>query len=835
MADRERDLQTDFRLYAQGRLTPIAMSGHASSNDDLEHSLHALEFPLLRQHLSNLAESEDARKRLNLLRPSSEKGWVKEELIRVNEIKGLVETGVKFPGIGLPDIAKFLSRVAIVGAVLAAEEINLILHHLRVHRNLRRILDHDRTRIPHVYRFSRSIKPMRSLEEQIEKIITPEAAIRDKASPLLVIIRKDLAVIQSDLRKRISGIAARYARQGVLSGDTFTLRDGRYVLPINSGAMGKIKGIIHDRSASGGTMFIEPSSIIPIGNELRTKELAERDEIRRILALLSEDIRLNLPQIEGNLSSVVSLDCLWAKALLSVKLDAVPATLTDTNVLRIFKGRHPLLVLAKERDVVPLDFELGEDWICLVISGPNAGGKSVALKCIGLLSVMTACGLHIPTLPGTEIPMYNDFQAVIGDEQSISDDLSTFSAHMVRLKGIMKTASTKTLVLVDEIGAGTDPQEGASLSVAVLNRLITAKVPTVVTTHHGVLKAFANSTDGCTNGSMAFDQKTLTPTYRFNPHLPGSSYALEIARRVGVPEDVIDEARTVLGEDRTKLDDLIIDLTEKARKYESLLSGQQDHVTSSENAVKRYQEKLIRLEAVEKDLKKRAKQKIEAVERAGRKRIETLVREIQEEKASRKSITTAQKKLKTFVKDENYEGITDNIDEEIQSEMEIKSLADGHEDGGLNDSGKTPERGDWVTIDDSNSKGEVMEVSERQRRVCVAVGSVQLWINFDRVKVVRPPTPPAKKVVFAKLPDVPFELDVRGLDAVEALERVDRYLFDGAATSREKLGIIHGKGAGVLSKRVRKMLHRHKVVDSYRFGEYGEGDYGVTIVTLKKG
>jgi DNA mismatch repair protein MutS2 len=406
---------------------------------------------------------------------------------------------------------------------------------------------------------------------------------------------------------------------------------------------------------------------------------------------------------------------------------------------------------------------------------------------------------------------------------------------MVRLKGIMESADTKTLVLVDEIGTGTDPQEGASLSVAILNRLIAAKVPTVVTTHHGVLKAFANSTDGCTNGSMAFDQKSLTPTYRFNPHLPGSSYALEIARRVGVPEDVIAEARTVLGEDRTKLDDLIIDLTEKVRKYESLLSGQQDKATSSENAAKRYQEKLKRLEAIEKDLKKRAKQKIQAVERAGRKRIETLVREIQEEKASRRSILTAQQKLKTFVNDEKYDEITDDIDEEIQSELETRSDTDGLVDANLIDSGKTLERGDWVTIDDSTSKGEVMEVSARQRRVCVAVGSVQLWINFDRVRVVSPPAPPAKRIVFAKLPDVPFELDVRGLEAVEALERVDRYLFDGAATSREKLGIIHGKGAGVLSKRVRKLLHRHKVVDSYRFGEYGEGDYGVTIVTLKKG
>jgi len=811
------------------------MSGHPRDNDDLEHSLQALEFPQLRQYLSGLAESEEATQRLNTLRPSSEKGWVKEELIRVDEIKGLVETGVKFPGIGLPDIAKFLSRASIVGAVLGAEEINHILHHLRVHRNLRRILDHDRKRIPNVYRVTRSIKPMRGLEEQIEKIITPEAAIRDRASTLLAKIRKDINVIQNDLRRKISGIAARYARLGVLSGDTFTLRDGRYVLPINSGAMGKIKGIIHDRSASGGTMFIEPSSVVPIGNELRSKELAERDEIRRILALLSEEIRLNLPQIENNMSAVISLDCLWAKAFLSVKLDAVPATLVDSNILRIFKGRHPLLVLAKERDVVPLDFELGEDWICLVISGPNAGGKSVALKTIGLLSVMTACGLHIPALPGTEIPMYENFQAVIGDEQSISDDLSTFSAHMVRLKGIMLEANTKTLVLVDEIGTGTDPQEGASLSVAVLNRLISAKVPTVVTTHHGILKAFANSTDGCTNGSMAFDQKTLTPTYRFNPHLPGSSYALEIARRVGISEDVIAEARGVLGEDRTKLDDLIIDLTEKARKYESLLSGQQDKTTSSENVVKRYQEKLKRLEAIEKDLKKRAKQKIQAVERAGRKRIETLVREIQEEKASRRSILTAQQKLKTFVKDENYDEITDVIDEEIQSELETESVADKRADAELIDTGKSPERGDWVMIDDSTSKGEVMEVSTRQRRVCVAVGSVQLWINFDRVWVVGPPAPPAKMVVFNKLPDVPFELDVRGLDAVEALEQVDRYLFDGAATNREKLGIIHGKGAGVLSKSVRKLLHKHKVVDSYRFGEYGEGDYGVTIVTLKKG
>ncbi len=810
------------------------MSANPIDSDDLERSLQALEFPLLREQLSSLAESEKARQRLDGLHPINDMAWVKEELIRVDEVRGLVETGVKFPGAGLPDIEKFLSRVAIVGAVLNAEEINQIVHHLRVHRNLRRILDHDRERVPRVYRFTRSLVPLRKLEEQIEKIITPESSIRDKASPLLGKIRKELIMVQNDLRKKISGIAARYARQGVLSGDTFTMRDGRYVLPINSGAMGKIKGIIHDRSASGGTMFIEPSSVIPVGNDLRTKELAERDEIRRILAELSDEIRLNLSQIEGNLSIVVSLDCLWAKALLSFRLDAIPATLAESGILRIIKGRHPLLVLAKEREVVPLDFELGEEWICLVISGPNAGGKSVALKTIGLLSVMTACGLHIPALPGTEIPLYNDFQAVIGDEQSISDDLSTFSAHMVRLKEIMKNANEQTLVLVDEIGAGTDPQEGASLSVAVLNRLIAARIPTVVTTHHGVLKAFANSTDGCTNGSMAFDQNTLTPTYRFNPHLPGSSYALEIAKRVGVSEDVINDARTVLGEDRTKLDDLIIDLTEKARKYELLVSGQQDQAASSESVVKKYREKLKRLETIEKDLKKRAKQKVQAVEQAGRRRIETLVKEIREENASRKSIVKAQKALSTLSKDQEYDKMADELDDEFQSEIDIELSEDALDEGSLQTFDKAPERGDWVMIDDSKTKGEVMEVSGRQKRVCVAVGSVQLWINMDRVRLVKPPATIAKPVVYAKLPNVPFELDVRGLDAAEALQRVDRYLYDGAASSRQQLGIIHGKGTGVLSNRVRKMLKKHKVVDTYRFGEYGEGDYGVTIVTLKK-
>ncbi len=793
----------------------------------MNRSLQALEFNLVIDELVRLAESEEAAERLNRLRPCREINWVIDEMRRVEEVRQMIERSVAFGGGGLKNIRQFLRRAEIVGSALNPEDLLAILHHIRVHKTVRRMLDREKDHISLVYKLANPIRPLEPLEDKLNAALTPEATVKDSASAELKRIRREIARRLEKMRSRMSSLIAKHAQSGILRGDSYTIRDGRYTLPIRAEAQRKVRGIIHDRSATGGTVFIEPATIIDMGNEMRIFELAERDEIRRILQELTGEIRNNLSQVEANLEVMTALDCLRAKAKLAMDLNAYAPTVTINGPIRIIGGRHPLLMLGRERNVVPLTLELGVDWSTLVISGPNAGGKSVALKCTGLLCAMAGCGLLVPALPGTEIPLFETIHADIGDQQSIADDLSTFTAHTKRVKDILEAAKPSSLVLIDEIGSGTDPQEGASLSIAALEELTRRKIPTIVTTHHGSLKAFAHSTDGCANGSMSFDLETLQPTFRFQPDLPGSSYAIEIAKRSGLPDTIIDRAREIMGSERTHLDELINDMTERMSRYEELVSGEESRASRQLELEKSYRSKLNQLIKQEKDVKKRAKQEADRIVQEARKEIENLVRTIRESNAGQDSIKAAHRGLEKLKHKLKIETETSSLVDEVpqppsrEPEQEIIKK-------------ETVEVNDWVSIDDTKTTGQVVEISSRGDRVCVAVGSVQLWLNVDRIRVVSPPEPDLAPVFFTHQPDVPMELDIRGLDAPEALRRVERYLYDGMMTGRERLGIIHGKGAGILSKHVRAYLRKNNQVESFRFGEYGEGDYGITIVTLKK-
>ncbi len=806
----------------------------------MEQTLKALEFNRIRDVLVSLAVSEEGRVRLAALAPAKSAEWVRLELSRVEEVRGFLDRGGGLSSGGLKDPRPILEKVSVVGSVLSAEELLELLFHLRVQHTTRRVLDRERQNMPLIHKLARDLNPAPDLENRLEKVITPEAAIRDNATPELSRLRRLLAQQQNNIRIKLARILPRLAKQGILRDETFSLRDGRYVLPVRSDAMSRIKGIIHDRSSTGGTLFVEPTSLIDLGNEIRSLELAERDEVRRILAQLSDEIRVYHEQLRVNQDVMTDLDCLWAKGRLAEKLDCCVPEVIEGNSINILGARHPLLVLAGEREVVPLTLELGREATTLVISGPNAGGKSVALKCVGLICVMTACGLHVPALPGTAVPLFDDVQADIGDQQSISDDLSTFTAHVVKLKKILETADSRSLVLIDEIGVGTDPQEGSSLSVAVLEKLTRRGTLTIVTTHHGALKAFAHSTDGCVNGSMEFDLETFKPTYRFHANIPGSSYALHIARRAGLPNDLIARAREALGGERSRVEDLITSLSEKVRSYESLLVDEEQKTTTQKELEEAYLEKLKQLKTREKELKRRAREEAEKLLMEARRTVEAVVKEIREKDASHEVIKRSHQRIEALKHE-----IDGKLETSIVGDESLKPAPDGHVpkrrppgDGGRRARpirGKKPDVGDKVRMDDTEAVGEVTALSSRGDRVCVVVGAVQLWVPADRVTVVKPQATEAKPVRtgVVKRPDVPLELDIRGMRREEALRKVESYLYDGAAAGRESLGIIHGKGTGVLSHSVREQLARHPVVKSFRFGKYGEGDYGITVVKLK--
>jgi len=412
----------------------------------------SLEFDRLIAALTALATTDESRERLSSLAPNTDLKYITQELARVEEVRRLIQRNGSLPG-GASDVRTFLKRASMSGSILEESELLAILHHLRIHTAARKLINREMTRMPLVAALAAPLDPIPELESALDKAITPEATVRDSASPELSRLRKAVGEQMDRLRARLMALIPKLAKQGSLREESFSIRDGRYVLPVRSDAMGSVKGIVHDRSATGGTLFVEPAALIDLGNELRELELAERDEVRRILKELTSGVRANLGKIEINERVIVALDCLWAKARLSEALDAYAPTVASGGALRILGGRHPLLVLSG-REVIPLNLELGVEHGVLVISGPNAGGKSVALKTVGLLTLMTACGLHVPALPGTEIPLFHAVEADIGDMQSITDDLSTFTAHAVRLREILAKANKHTLVLIDEIGAG---------------------------------------------------------------------------------------------------------------------------------------------------------------------------------------------------------------------------------------------------------------------------------------------------------------------------------------------------------------------------------------------
>ncbi len=802
-------------------------------SDNLRSSLNALEFPRLREEIVHFAETEPAREKLAELYPSSNKAWIIDELKRVEEIKGYIERGGVLSIGGTSDVRPVLQKAAVKGSALQAEDLLTVLQHVRIHQKIRRTLDKERSNIPLTYNLTKGLQILPELEKRIEDAISPEGLVRDKASKELARIRKQISIVQLDVRKKIGSLYDKFARQGVMRGDSFTLRDGRYVLPVRSDSMGKIRGIIHDRSSTGGTLFVEPSSIIDLGNELRSLELAERDEVLRILRELTKSVHENLEVLKINLDVLTAMDCIWAKARYAHKIDAVNPIINENGRIKIVQGRHPLL-LNRETYVVPLDLELGVEYSCLVISGPNAGGKTVALKCVGLLCIMTACGLQLPVLPGSEIPIVDKYFVVIGDEQSITDDLSTFTAHVSRLKEILQYADNGSLVLVDEIGAGTDPQEGASLSISALEQLAKRRILTIVTTHHGSLKAFAHSNESCANGSMAFNQETFEPTYFFHPNIPGSSYALDIAKRVGLNEKIIKRAREILGADHTHLDDLIHTLSDKLRRYDELVVSEERRKSDFTDVEKTYRERLNRVKEREKELKKNARETVADVLKEARRSIEALVKEIRESQASKESIKAAHSGLKELEEKYAVEQIHPKsggkTPQKAAAKKKKKKLPQKEESKLIQ---KNLDVGNWVTIDESDIKGEIVALSAKKDRLCVAIGSVQLWINADRIDPIKPPDSQKVEIKQSSGSKVPFEIDLRGLDRMEALDQVERYIYDGSSQGREQLGIIHGKGKGVLSRAVREYLKKHKLVESYRFGEFGEGDYGVTIVKLK--
>lgn len=777
-------------------------------------SIQALELGTILFRLSELTSSPPGREQVLGLAGCDNPEDLEKELGRVTEMRDLLSFDDPFPLHPFSDIEQSLKKMDVQGAFLKPEELLALKDILVIIRQVKAYLDQREKKYSRLQKMAKALPVWPDIEKEINRIIDASGAVKDKASETLAALRRQIQVKSSQVRKRLDTILRTMVSKGYAQEDSLVLREGSLVIPVKESCRGHLKGIVLDQSASGATVFIEPIEILDLNNEIRRLKGQEAREIEKLLIGLTDQIRPSLSGIRTAYQALIQLDVLAAKARFSIQLGANAAGIDDKGDLDLVEARHPLLLMREKREsVVPLTLKMIHPLRSVVITGPNAGGKTVALKTVGLLALMHQYGLHIPVKEGSSLPFFSRIFADIGDQQSIEQDLSTFSSHVQNLKAILTASDNSTLVLLDEIGSSTDPAEGAALAEAVLCELYDRGSLALATTHLGSLKVFAHEHEGMENGSMVFDQKTLTPTYYFQMGIPGSSYAFEIAQRLGLSGRVIERAKSIVGEERGTVDRLIFYLEEQVQKTRELMISAELKESRLSGFLKLYEDKLSKMQDIESEAREKAVHEAEAVLKEANAVIEKVVQNIRERDADKDSIKDAKKNVQA-------------IKEKIQAGKKVKTEPSEYQ----------PQKGDWVLWSGHSGQGRVVSRPDSKGRVQVQWDQVKLRVPG---RDLRPGHPPAEKKVqtgaLYKKPvqQVTNEIDLRGMMVDEAIEVVEKYLSDAVMAGFQQVSIIHGKGTGVLRREIGNYLKGHSLVKNKRLGNWNEGDTGVTILELK--
>jgi DNA mismatch repair protein MutS2 len=782
-------------------------------------ALAKLEFEKVRERILHYAASDPGREKIQQLGVSTSLHAVRQELALVTEMKKLLEQEEAFPLDGIHPIRTSVQKAAIEGTVLPGKELAQIVSTVRASRTARTFLSRRKDEYPLLWASAETLSADKVLEFNIDQAVDETGAVRATASRDLQTIRRSIADRYEVLKKRLSTILREVSELGFSQEEIITTREGRMVIPVKSEHKNRVPGFIHSASSSGATVFIEPTETLELNNEITNLQFEEQREIDRILRGLTVQVGKMKQEILDSLDILAELDCLSARAKYSIEVVGVAPGLNDEGTLRLVDARHPLLLLAHGRSgTVPLSLELGEHARTLIISGPNAGGKSVAMKCVGLLALMTQAGIHIPASDQTVMRIFTRVLVDIGDEQSIESDLSTFSSHLRNLKGFVEEADKDSLVLIDEIGAGTDPGEGGAIAAAVLEKLTQVSAYTIATTHHGFLKVFAHETSGVENGAMEFDQATLTPTYRFRSGTPGSSYALEMAERLGFQPSLMNRSRILLGEGQHRLESLISQLESSLQQNRLEADTLAREQTRASALVRTYEDRMSKLQAELKEMRRKAVEEArEIVERANAV-IEQSVREIREGGADRTSARTAR---------ENVQQMKDELarrSEELADAASPPSAPLGP--------------GSSVTIRGTGNPGEIVSIAPDRKSAVVVFGQVKMRVPLGDLRSAQNRELRSDQVAeirTAKMSSAAHELDVRGMTGDEALPLLDKFIDDAILAGYGRVDVIHGKGTGALRKKVTEFLQHHPRVRSCRIAEWNEGGTGATVVELKQG
>lgn len=777
-----------------------------------------LEFDKVLHRITRYAASDPGRELLNSLPVFTSRTEIRRQLSRVSECKALIEEEGELPLQGIYSVRTAIQKAAVEGTTLLPRELLHIASSLRASRLVRTSLAKRKENIPELWEMAEQIVPDKVLEFNIEHAIDENGAVRASASRDLQEIRRAMSERYDQLRRRLESILRQASDLGFSQEEIITTREGRMVIPVKSEHKSRVPGFIHSASASGATVFIEPTETLELNNEIRSLQFDEQREVERILRDLTKQVGAGKDQHLITLELLAEFDAVSAKAKYSVEILGTAPDIMEGGTLHLLKARHPLLLLAHGRAAtVPLDVELGGEFTTLIISGPNAGGKTVAMKCVGLLVLMAQAGLHIPAEEGSRVRVFDSVFVEVGDEQSIENDLSTFSSHLSHLKQISDGAGTDSLVLIDEIGSGTDPAEGSAIATSVLEVLTSRRALTIATTHQSTLKVFAHETPGVENAGMEYDQTTLTPTYRLRLGIPGSSYALEMAERLGFSRELLENSRRRLGQQQSKLDALIEDLEAQAQRLRRELDEVISEKTKLTGLVRQYEERVSRMSEELKTMKRKAIDEAESILARANSVIEQSIKDIRESAGSKESIR------QTRIR------VTELKGEIIAAHQEVTVKAPM-------DERPTLELGAEVTILDGSDVGEIVDVSGDRSTATVVFGNVKMRVPSADLRRPRKRAVPVRRSdeieALRESLRAERELDLRGLTGDEATPRVDKFIDDAILAGFSRVEIIHGKGTGALRKRITEFLAQHPRVKSFRLGDWNEGGDGATIVEL---
>ena len=791
--------------------------------DFYEKSLNTLELPVVLEMLAAEAVTEGGKEACLALRPSGDKLEVKTRLCETSAAKEMMVVRGSPSLSGIKDIRPSLSRANLGGSLNTTELLN-IARVLQCARLVKGYVSDDKvgkTSIDHLFA---ALHANRFLEEKISSSIVGEDEIADSASSELANIRRKIRAAGARVRECLQKIISSPSYAKVLQEPIITMRSDRFVVPVKAECKGAIQGLVHDISASGATLFIEPMAAVKANNELRELAAKEKAEIERILAELSAECAAHAEDIASDYSYLVMLDTIFAKAKLSYKLNAMEPELRDKGII-LRRARHPLLPKDK---AVPISLELGEDFDTLIITGPNTGGKTVTLKTIGLLNLMAQCGLHIPADDGSGVPVYRHILADIGDEQSIEQNLSTFSAHMTNIVHILDECDDDSLLLFDELGAGTDPTEGAALAIAVIEHARRLGADVAATTHYAELKVYATTEEGIQNASCEFDVETLSPTYRLLVGIPGKSNAFAISERLGLGKDIIDDAKARIGVQNASFEATIEKLEKTRLMLERDRAQAAQKLREAEESAKKAAflraELNVRLEKADEKARREAERIIaEARETAESTfaELDDMRRQLNEEQQAQE-INEARSELRRKLN-------------ETQNKVNAKAPDTPAED---KKSARDVRAGDTVEIKSMGVKAEVIEVNP-DGTLNLKAGIMTVKAKPDEVYLIEGHAAKQKKqsvtLAGSSVPRaaVSPEIDLRGMESIEAVNAAEQYIDSAVMGNLKTVTIIHGKGTGALRAAVQQMLKRNKAVKSFRLGRFGEGESGVTIVELK--